>query len=51
MTGILPIKKYRGQSTLNNFNEFTMISFLGWPNILVLLKARLRNCVKNILKK
>lgn len=36
MTGILPIKKYNTQSTLNNFSEFTMIdplnlaSFVGF---------------------
>ena len=26
MTGILPIKKYKTQSALNNFEEYTMIS-------------------------
>lgn len=26
MTGILPIKRYNTQSTLNNFNEYTMLS-------------------------
>ena len=25
MTGILPVKKYKGESALNNFDEFTMI--------------------------
>ena len=44
LTGILPVKKEKTQSALNNFDEFTMLERKRtWHRTLALLRMKLKN--------
>lgn len=48
LTGILPIKKLKTQSALNNFEEFTMLDAERLHHILALQMMRLSSYAKSM---
>ncbi len=50
LTGILPIKKKKTQSALNNFDEFTMLSASKLAPYIGFTEDEVKNWQKNIIR-